>query len=234
MLRGRSFLGVITARAGSVRIPGKNLAPLGGVPLIAHTLQAAKGSRLLDHAVVSTDGDSIAAVAREYGVDVIERPSELAGSEATSVAAVLHAIAAVDASFTDVVLLQPTSPLRTARHVDEAIETYVTRAAHSLVSVCAARPLRSLRWVDGDGDAQSIADGAERHHARLFRLNGALYINEVASLTPATIMNENRLAFVMDEMSSVDVDEPLDLAVAELFLSLRHRAEARQDPDDLR
>ncbi len=167
MLRGRWFLGVITARAGSVRIPGKNLAPLGGVPLIAHTLQAAKGSRLLDHAVVSTDGDSIAAVAREYGVDVIERPSELAGSEATSVAAVLHAIAAVDASFTDVVLLQPTSPLRTARHVDEAIETYVTRAAHSLVSVCAARPLRSLRWVDGDGDAQSIADGAERHHARL-------------------------------------------------------------------
>ncbi len=55
------------------------------------------------------------------------------------------------------------------------------------------------------------------------RLNGALYINEVASLTPATIMNENRLAFVMDEMSSVDVDEPLDLAVAELFLSLRHQ-----------
>jgi CMP-N,N'-diacetyllegionaminic acid synthase len=228
MLRGRSFLGVITARAGSVRIPGKNLVPLAGVPLIAYTLQAAKESRHLDRVVVSTDGDHIAAVAREYGVDVIERPSELAGSAGRSVDAVLHAVAAVDSSFTDVVLLQPTSPLRTARHVDEAIEMYVAQAAQSLVSVCPARPLRSLRRVDGDGDAQSIAAVANGQDDQLFRLNGAVYINEIASLTPATIMNENRLAFVMDEMSSVDIDETLDLAVAELFMRLRERAEVTQ------
>ena len=193
MLRERSFLGVVPARAGSVRIAGKNLVPLAGVPLIAHTLQAAKESRYLDHVVVSTDGDDIAAVACEYGVDVIRRPAELAGPAAKSVDAVLHAVAAVDASFTDVVLLQPTSPLRSARHVDEAIEVYVARAAGSLVSVCPARPFRHLRRVDVDGDAQSIADVGNREDDQLFSLNGAVYINEIASLTPETVMNENRL-----------------------------------------
>jgi CMP-N,N'-diacetyllegionaminic acid synthase len=224
MLRGRSFLGVITARAGSVRVPGKNLMPLAGVPLIAHTLQAAKESLYLDHVVVSTDGDEIAAVAREYGVDLIMRPAELAGPTAKSVDAVLHAVATVDASFTDVVLLQPTSPLRTAQHVDEAIELYVARAAQSLVSVRPARALRYLRRVDRDGDARTVADAADRQDDQLFSLNGAVYINEVASLTAETVMNENRLAFVMDEISSVDVDEPLDLAVAELYMALRQRA----------
>lgn len=226
MLLGRSFLGIIPARAGSVRIAGKNLMPLAGVPLIAHTLRAAKESRYLDHVVVSTDGDAIAEVAREYDVDVIERPAELAGSAARSVDAVLHAVASMDGSFTDVVLLQPTSPLRTAQHVDEAIEAYLAQAAQSLVSVCAARPLQYLRRVDVDGEAQPIAGVADRQDDHLFALNGAVYINEVASLTPATVMNENRLAFVMDEISSVDVDEPLDLAVAELFLGLRQRVGA--------
>jgi CMP-N,N'-diacetyllegionaminic acid synthase len=224
MLRGRSFLGVIPARAGSVRISGKNLMPLAGVPLIAHTLHAAKESRYLDHVAVSTDGGAIAAVAREYGVDVIERPADLAGSTAKSVDAVLHAVASVEASFTDVVLLQPTSPLRTARHVDEAIEAYVAQGAESLVSVCPVRPLRYLKRVDADGEARAVVDVADRQDDQLFTLNGAVYINEVASLTSATVMNENRLAFVMDEMSSVDVDEPLDLAVAELFMGLRQNA----------
>jgi CMP-N,N'-diacetyllegionaminic acid synthase len=224
MLHGRSFLAVIPARAGSVRIAGKNLKPLGGVPLIAHTLQAAQESRYLDHAVVSTDGDAIAAVAREYGVDVIDRPSSLAGSEARSIDAVLHAVTSLDACFTDVVLLQPTSPLRTAQHIDEAIEAYLAGGMQSLVSVCAARPLRYLRHLGADGEAQTITGVTERQDDRLFTLNGAVYINEIASLTGDTVMNENRLAFVMDEISSVDVDEPLDLAVAELYLGLRQPA----------
>ncbi|HTU30634.1 MAG TPA: acylneuraminate cytidylyltransferase family protein [Solirubrobacteraceae bacterium] len=226
MLRERSFLAVIPARAGSVRIAGKNLRPLAGAPLIAHTLRAALESRHLDHVVVSTDGDEIAMVAGEYGVDVIMRPAELAGPTARSVDAVLHAIATVDGSFSDVVLLQPTSPLRTARHVDEAIEMYVARAARSLLSVCPTRSLRYLRHVDGDGDARLVAaDGPDGQDEETFTLNGAVYINEVASLTPDTVMNENRLAFVMDEMSSVDVDEPRDLAVAELFMGLRQQAD---------
>jgi CMP-N,N'-diacetyllegionaminic acid synthase len=221
MLGGRTFLGVVTARAGSVRIPGKNLMSLAGVPLIVHTLRAGTGTRHLDHLVVSTDGEDIAAVAREYDVEVIRRPADLAGPTARSVDAVLHAIDAVGGGFTDVVLLQPTSPLRTAAHVDQAIELYVARGARSLVSVGPVRPGGHLRRLDAGGEARVIDAGQAAPQDRLFCLNGAVYINEVASLTPDTVMNENRLAFVMDESSSVDVDDPPDLARAQLLMAAR-------------
>src|ERR671933_1130136 len=112
-------LGLIPARGGSKGIPGKNLAPVCGRPLVAWTIGAACAARSLDRVVVSTDSEEIATTARELGADVLERPAELARDETPMREVVLHALEQLGRPEV-LALLQPTSPLRRAQHVDEA------------------------------------------------------------------------------------------------------------------
>src|ERR671933_1940916 len=114
------ILGLIPARGGSKGIPGKNLAPLCGRPLLAWTVGAACAAGSLDRVVVSTDSDEIAAAARELGADVLERPAELARDDTPMRDVVLHALEELGRPEV-LALLQPTSPLRRAAHVDEAV-----------------------------------------------------------------------------------------------------------------
>src|SRR4051812_41578820 len=111
-----AFFGVIPARGGSKGIPGKNVAPCGGRPLIAWTCEAARGSTLLTKTIVSTDSDHIAEVAANWGVEApFRRPGELSMDTTPSIAVMLHALDWLEASgetVTALVLLQPTSPLR--------------------------------------------------------------------------------------------------------------------------
>src|SRR5580765_5136212 len=119
-----NVLGLIPARGGSKGIPRKNLALLAGRPLIAFTCDAVRGSRRITRAVVSTDSGEIAAAAHECGVDTLERPAALAGDDTPMLGVVRHAIETLGAQgwrADAVVLLQPTSPLRTFEHVDAAI-----------------------------------------------------------------------------------------------------------------
>src|SRR5688572_5610508 len=152
-----NVLGVIPARGGSKGIPGKNLAPVAGRPLLAYTADAARGSRRLSHVVVSTDDAAIADAARALGLEVpFMRPADLASDEALMQPVLQHAVremAAGGFSADAVVLLQPTSPLRRATHIDAAIELLESSGADTVVTVVEVphqfNPVSILR-LDGD------------------------------------------------------------------------------------
>lgn len=140
MYKGKKILGVITARGGSKGIPEKNIKPLNGKPLISYTIKAAHGSKYLDYSLVSTDDPKIARVSRKYKARVpFMRPAELATDIAKSIPVVLHALDWLrkhkKQKYSYAMILQPTSPLRTAQDIDECIKKAVDTDADSVMSM---------------------------------------------------------------------------------------------------
>ena len=126
-------LALIPARAGSKGIPNKNLAPLGDKPLLHYTIEAAKQAACVDSIVLSSDGDAILEYGRTQGIKVLQRPKELALDSTTSDKVVAHALQHYACE--TLILLQPTSPLRSARHIDEAFERFTKEGSEALISV---------------------------------------------------------------------------------------------------
>ncbi|WP_348537908.1 acylneuraminate cytidylyltransferase family protein [Nocardioides lacus] len=226
MFAGRTFVAVVPARGGSKGIPRKNLAPLLGRPLIGHTLDAAAASAYLDAVVVSTDDDAIAEVSAGYGAHVVRRPAELASDTARTIDAVLHAVASLEVAPDNVVLLQPTSPLRTARDIDGAIEQFAAHGGESLASVSPVRqhPL-FMRTMSPDGALARLLDEDSTRRRQdlpeVLIVNGAIYIAAVTGLTRETSLNDSRQGFVMSPLAGLDVDEPDDLLVVEALARSR-------------
>jgi CMP-N-acetylneuraminic acid synthetase len=232
-----AVLGLIPARGGSRGIPRKNIAPVGGRPLLAYTCDAALGSRRLTRVVLSTDDDEIAAVGRACGVEVpFRRPAELAQAETPSVPVVLHAVRWLrehDGWETDiVVLLQPTSPLRQARHIDEALERMEATGADTVVSVVPV-PHRFSPYSIG-----AIQDGWLRDFWEqpvpfdrfrrqdlpvLYARNGpaVLATHTRVLLERHSLFGDRVLPYVMSEEDSVDIDTRFDLCLAEWLLARR-------------
>ena len=215
-------LGLIPAREGSKGIPRKNLAPLGGKPLLAWTIAAATESALVTRTVVSTDWDEAAELARQLGADVLGRPPALAADETPMLDVVRHALAELGGC--DVlVLLQPTSPLRRAEHVDEAVRLLEETGADSVLSVVEVphqfRPGKLMAVEDG----RLVALGSEPPHRHvaspLYARNGPA----VLALRPERLGDDlyggDCRPYVMDVLESVDVDGPDDLRLAEFLLS---------------
>jgi CMP-N,N'-diacetyllegionaminic acid synthase len=167
------IVGLIPARGGT---RGKNLWPLAGKPLLVWTIEAARASSTLTRLVVSTDSDEVAATAAAHGVEVLERPTELARDETPTREVILHALGELGAC--DVlVLLQPTSPLRRAEHVDESVRLLLETEADSVVSVVEVphryRPI-SLMALDGDRLVPLVANAPTRREdkAVVYARNG--------------------------------------------------------------
>jgi CMP-N-acetylneuraminic acid synthetase len=151
MIGARSVIAIIPARAGSKGLPGKNIRPLCGKPLVAWSIQSALRSRYVDEVLVSTDGDEIARVAAQFGARVpFRRPAELAGDEATTLSAVEHALgyyaSRLGRRFDLLVLLEPTSPLREDDDIDNMLERLVARweSFDSIVSLGEVREHPSI------------------------------------------------------------------------------------------
>jgi CMP-N-acetylneuraminic acid synthetase len=223
-------LGLIPARGGSKGIPGKNLVPLLGRPLIEWTLDAARESRELTDVVVSTDAEGIADVAARAGARVLRRPAELAADETPMRDVVLHALDELEECDV-VVLLQPTSPLRRAQHVDEATVLLRETGADAVVSVVEVPhryvPQSLMQMIDGrlvalEGDVPS----RRQDKAVLYARNGpaVLAVRSESARRHATLFGEVCRPYVMSPADSVDVDEPSDLELAE-FLLARRRAD---------
>ncbi|MEV5238996.1 NTP transferase domain-containing protein [Streptomyces cinnamoneus] len=147
-----AVLAVIPARGGSKGVPSKNLAPVGGVPLVARAVRACRAARLVTDVVVSTDDPAIAAAARSAGAEVVQRPSAIAGDTASSEAAVLHAMEAYEAGggrrVGVVVLVQCTSPFLTAEDVDGVARAVAEGGADSALTVA---PFHGFVWREGGG-----------------------------------------------------------------------------------
>jgi CMP-N,N'-diacetyllegionaminic acid synthase len=216
-------LALIPARGGSKGIPRKNLVPLGGRPLLSWTIDAALGSRTVSRTVVSTEDDEIAAAARELGAEVLARPPELAADNAAMQPVIAHAVEELGAPEV-LVLLQPTSPLRRAEHVDEAVGLLLASGADSVVSVVEVphryRP-GSLMALDGDRLVRLADDHAATRQEKplVYARNGPAVLALRPDRIGADLYGGDCRPYVMGARESLDVDEPFDLELAELLLS---------------
>jgi CMP-N,N'-diacetyllegionaminic acid synthase len=135
MYTNKTFLAIIPARGGSKRLPRKNVLDLCAKPLIAYTIEATLKSKYIDKVIVSSDDEEILNISSNFGADIIKRPIDLANDTATTFDAIKHTIDNFE-KYDYVVLLQPTSPLRNQKHIDEAIELLEIKKADAIVSVC--------------------------------------------------------------------------------------------------
>ena len=221
----RRVLAVIPARGGSKGLPGKNLAELAGVPLLAHAVRFAASVPEITRCVVSTDDDEIAAVAGAYGADVpFRRPAELASDDTPMAPVLRHALAAVDSDAEPVdlvVLLTPTNPVRSASDVSAAIARLDTSDVDGIVSV--SEPHFHPVFVgvrSGDGDLVTryfdAGTGLTRRQDtdRFLRINGQFYVwraDFVRRLQRSWLDEGRHLGFETDDFVAADVDTPADL-----------------------
>lgn len=225
-------LAIVPARGGSRGIPRKNLARLAGRTLLDWTLQCAHGAESIERVLVTTDCARIAGAARRAGAEVpFLRPAALARDDTPGIESVLHALdwLARNQDYRPewVVLLQPTSPLRTSADVDAALESVQRQGASAIVSVApaASHPCWSRR-IDAEGRLQPYLDTPtpprRQELPAAFALNGAIYASRrEALLERRGFEGPDTRAYPMPKDRSVDVDEPFDLEVAELLLRRR-------------
>jgi CMP-N-acetylneuraminic acid synthetase len=227
MHHGKSYLAIIPARGGSKRLPRKNVLDLGGKPLIAWTIEAALGCPFLDEVMVTTDDIEIAEVAKRHGAKVpFLRPANLASDKATSFDSIKHAIDfyqhELGKEFDFIVLLQPTSPLRKARDISDAIELLEQKNADAIISVCEVdhSPLWMNTLPDNLSMDKFIRDDVKNVRSqdlpKNYRLNGAIYICRTTELLKngTFFILENIFAYIMNRETSVDIDDFSDLALA--------------------
>lgn len=220
-------LALIPARGGSKGIPRKNIRELAGKPLIAWTIQAALAAEGVERVVVSTEDEEIAEVARNWGAETpFLRPAELATDTAPGIAPVLHAIDHLP-GHDSLILLQPTSPLRSAAQIEGLLSFAAEREAASVVSVCEIEEHPSWMFHKApDGTLAPYADLAETRRRQdlpsLYSLNGAMYWVRTDWLRETrSLVGEGTLGFSMDAESSTDIDTMLDWRVAELLMTER-------------
>ncbi len=235
MFREDRIMAFIPARGGSKGIKDKNIYPIAGKPLLSYTIEAARNSRYLDYIMVSTDSEKIAAVALECGAAIpFMRGDELAKDTSRTVDAVVDAIDRLKdmgKSYDTLVLLQPTSPLRTCEDIDKAIEMFYFDGEKSLLSVSEVSDNPVLiRRLEGNR-AVPILDKPStvrrQDFDRFYKVNGAIYINAVKEISKDTSFNDNEIAYVMDVSRSVDIDSLEDIKRTEGILQLRARAHSR-------
>lgn len=224
MNNGRT-LGLVPARGGSKGVPRKNIRKLAGKPLIAHSIQSGQQSEAIDSVVVSTDDEEIAEVARQYNGRVpFMRPDRLATDEAPTEPVITHAIKTLGdqgEAYDTVILLQPTSPLREAKHIDEAYALYQDTNADSVIS---AYETHSTRWQQTQDGATKVnyKDAPARRQDRKpeYVINGAIYITSISLFMETENLKAGRTEmYEMDEISSIDIDTPFDLWLAEQVLT---------------
>ena len=228
MSKSLSILCIIPARGGSKGIPRKNVQLLGGKPLLAYSIECARGTPSISRVVVSTDDSEIAAVAKEYGAEVIWRPAEISGDTASSESALIHVLDYLrDTEGYEpdlVVFLQATSPLRKPDDIQNAIEKLQREGADSLFSAC---PLHGFVWRKEGGRFVSLNYDYRRRPRRQdapedLIENGSIYIFKPWVLRKFN----NRLGgkitvYYMDVLDSFQIDEPADLELVEKLLAIR-------------
>lgn len=223
---------IIPARGGSKGIPGKNIKPLQGRPLIHYTIDVARGIANDKDICLTTDSPEIKTVAEAIGLKVpFLRPEALAQDGSGSREVLLHALDHYQADGKDydvVILLQPTSPFREIEHVKEAISLF-TSDLDMVVSVkeTGSNPYYVLFEENEEGLLKKSKEGAfvtRQECPKVWEYNGAIYIINAESLRRSPLQKFERIKkYVMDDVSSVDIDTPLDWMTAEFIMQNRSR-----------
>jgi CMP-N,N'-diacetyllegionaminic acid synthase len=221
----QKIIALIPARGGSKGIPGKNIKFLAGKPLIAYTIEVAKKCRYLDKIFVSTDDEEIAKISRKYGAEIIKRPNILAGDKSKFIDAIFYHLEKFKKeNFIPEVLvvLQPTSPLRTTNDIKEAIELFLNNECESVVSV--SEPEHSLQWsFQKKGKylkpifGWKYFKGINRQDVeKTYLPNGAIFISRPKFLyLNKSFYSKKTLPYFMPKDRSVDIDNMTDFLIAE-------------------
>lgn len=224
-------LGVVTARGGSKAVPRKNIAPLGGRPLLAYTADAVLASRRLTRTVLSTEDEEIARVGRECGLEVpFPRPAELARDDTPTVPVLLDVVRRLEEAgerYDAVMTLQPTSPFRTAGDIDGSIELLERTDADSVISyveVGGRHPAR-MKFIGEEGRVVKppfahLFQGHRRQAwPRFYICEGSIYLTRREALfETGTVEGRDCRAWLIPEERACDIDSPFDLFLAEQML----------------
>lgn len=224
-----STVAIIPARGGSKGVRRKNVRPLCGEPLVAHSIRHALQSSQVDETYVTTDDDEIAEVSLAAGARIIKRPPELSGDRASSESAIIHAMDEIEkergAALELVAFLQCTSPIRRPEDIDRAIELLKTESADSLLSVVETH---RFFWSESDGQMQSLNyDYRNRRRRQDFENsymeNGSLYVFRADGMRAA----RNRLfgkivPYIMSPDSAFEIDDELDFVILEAIMKHEH------------
>ncbi|QAA31662.1 cytidylyltransferase domain-containing protein [Clostridium manihotivorum] len=230
MIGNNKIVAIIPARGGSKGIPRKNIKELNKKPLIAYSIEEALKSKYIDRVIVSTEDLEIANISKSFGAEIpFMRPDALARDNTPGIEPIIHCIEYLrevekyDVQY--IICLQCTTPLRTSVQIDEAIEKIVNSNNDSLVSVTESEisPFWMKKIVD-DKLVDFIEDStfyARRQDApEVYTLNGAIYIAKTELLLKnRNWYTENTLSFIMDRVSSIDIDDLIDFKFAEFLLN---------------
>lgn len=225
-----AILFVIPARGGSKRLPRKNVLPLAGKPLICWTIEAALEAKLDARIMVTSDDEEIIAIARQYksqGVISYKRPDELATDTASTADVLIDAVQAERSagySPQTIVLLQPTSPLRNAKHILAALDVYWEGGCEdTVVTVCEVdHPTAWVGTIGADTRLLGIDLSGRRSqdYSQEYRLNGAVYVSSVINLlSTGKLLTDHLRVSVMPRARSMDIDEELDFRICECLFS---------------
>jgi len=237
MYNDKKILAIIPARGGSKSIPLKNLALINGVPMISYTFLAAKESLYIDEIMVSTDSEKIREYAQQQGIQVpFMRPTELARDDTPMKPVIKHALLEMErykkTTFDIIVLLQPTSPFRKAKHINKAIALFADKSAKSVVSVIEVPHQfspNSLMKITSQGTVFPY-EGFEKDlvlhrqtKTTLFARNGpaVLVLSRDLVLREKSFYTPETYPYIMGEEESVDIDKPFDLEIAEFLMRKR-------------
>lgn len=228
MLNGKRVIAVIPARGGSKSIPGKNIRPLQGKPLLAWSIDVAKHVSEIDRIIVSTDDDEIASVGREYGAEVYTRPAHLATDEALVIDALKDLLARLESEGEKaewIILLEPTCPLRTADDVRACMKLLAKDGYDSVATFKEADLNPHRAWRITDGLPEVFVDGAipwlpRQKLPKAYQLNGAVYLFRASLLEKeAKSLLVGKLgAVLMPRDRSQDIDDKVDFMIVEALL----------------
>lgn len=233
----KKFLAIIPARAGSKRIPRKNVYPLAGIPLIEHTLKLTKDLQHIDQVVVNSDDEEVLELTKKYNhVLSIKRPLNLSSDTSKDTDYILHTLEVLKKSskdeFENVIILRPTSPLRTLNTFNKAIQEFLSAKSDSLRTVTRVTPKNHPYWTYKSNELGYLTpfidnlDTNKFYQSQLlpkcYSLNGLIDILKVSNLSSSTLYGNNIKMMVTSDIESIDIDDVSDIDYCEFIISKYH------------
>lgn len=230
MINNKKVLAITLARGGSKKIPKKNIVPINGKPLIQYTFDSVRPSKYIDTYAVSTDDMEIRDFAIDSGVNVIDRPADLSQDTSTSADALIHAVNLAGQGYDYIVEVMATNPLKIADDIDGVIQMLDERRSHSVVSVVRIydhHPSR-IKYLSPNGQMNDfypeIPESRRQDLApAAYVRNGSIYaMTKDFLLSHRARYDKQSLAYIMPEERTINIDEPIDLLLAQLILEKQY------------
>ena len=225
MINKQKVLGIIPARGGSKGLPRKNILPFANKPLIVHSINQANKSKYIDKLILSSEDQKIIDICKSYKIDIpFIRPKSLSQDETSGLDVVFHAVENMQ-GYDIVVLLQPTSPLRTFKDIDKCIEKLINRDVNACVSV--VETSKSPYWMFELNEHENFIPvvkntplvSIRQNLPRTFGINGAVYVAKIDWYKKTKeFINEETIAYIMPKDRSIDIDTKEDFLFAEYLI----------------